>query len=69
MDPASEEYTTFRIYYGAYKCKVIPFGLINGLATYQYYINNMLFNYLDVFCTTYLDDILIYSENELEYTI
>ena len=27
----------------------------------------MLFNYLDVFCTAYLDDILIYLEDLLEH--
>ena len=27
----------------------------------------MLFNYLDDFCTTYLDDILIYLDNKLEH--
>ena len=26
-----------------------------------------MFDYLDDFCTTYLDNILIYSDNELEY--
>jgi hypothetical protein len=31
-------------------------------------MNDVLFNYLDDFCTTYLDDILIYLENELEHT-
>jgi hypothetical protein len=34
IDPASEEYTTFRTRYGAYKCKIMPFGLTNGPATY-----------------------------------
>lgn len=68
MDPASEEYTTFRTRYGAYKCKVMPFGLTNGPATYQRYMNDVLFDYLDVFCTAYLDDILIYSDNELEHS-
>ncbi|RAL60082.1 hypothetical protein DID88_000708 [Monilinia fructigena] len=67
MDPASEEYTTFRTRYGSYKCKVLPFGLTNGPATYQRYMNDVLFDYLDVFCTAYLDDILIYSENEEEH--
>jgi hypothetical protein len=67
MDPDSEELTTFRTRYGAYKCKVLPFGLTNGPATYQRYMNDILFDYLDVFCTAYLDDILIYSENELEH--
>jgi hypothetical protein len=30
-------------------------------------MNDVLFDYLDDFCTAYLDDILIYSNNELEY--
>ncbi len=30
-------------------------------------MNDILFKYLDVFCTAYLDDILIYSEDPLEY--
>ena len=30
-------------------------------------MNDVLFDYLDDFCTTYLDNILIYSENELDY--
>jgi transposase InsO family protein len=67
MDPASEEYTTFRTRYGAYKCKVLPFGLTNGPATYQRYMNDVLFDYLDDFCTAYLDDILIYSEDPLKH--
>jgi hypothetical protein len=34
MDPDLEEYTTFQIRYSIYKCKVLPFGLCNGLATF-----------------------------------
>src|SRR5580693_6748164 len=30
-------------------------------------LNDILFDYLDDFCTAYLDDILIYSDNELEH--
>jgi hypothetical protein len=30
-------------------------------------MNDVLFEYLDNFYTTYLDDIMIYSNNELEY--
>jgi len=30
-------------------------------------MNNVLFNYLNNFCTAYLDDIIIYFNNELEY--
>jgi transposase InsO family protein len=67
MHPDFEELTTFRTRYGAYKCKVLWEGLTNGPATYQRYMNDVLFEYLDVFCTAYLDDILIYSEDPLEH--
>ena len=53
--------------YGSYKYKVLPFRLINRLAMYQQYINNVLFNYLNEFYTVYLDDILIYLDNKLKH--
>lgn len=67
MHPDSEELTTFRTRYGSYKCRILPFGLINGLATYQRYMNDIFLDYLDIFCTAYLDDILIYSENKSDH--
>jgi len=50
-----------------YKYKVLPFGLTNRPATYQWYINDVLFNYLNNFYTAYLDNIIIYSKNKLEH--
>ena len=47
----------------------MPFGLCNGPASFQNYINDTLWEYLDDFCTVYLDDILIYSEIEAEHEI
>ena len=47
----------------------MPFGLCNGPASFQNYINDTLCEYLDDFCTAYLDDILIYSDNEAEHEI
>jgi hypothetical protein len=41
---------------------VIPFGLANAPSTFQRYINWALRDYLDNFCSAYVDDILIYSE-------
>jgi len=32
-------------------------------------MNNVLFNYLNNFYIAYLDDILIYLDNELEYEL
>jgi hypothetical protein len=45
----------------------MPFGLTNALATFQHFINDILQEYLDVFCTAYLGDILIYSDTMQEY--
>ena len=39
----------------------MPFGLTNAPASFQYFINDTLREFLDIFCTAYLDDILIYS--------
>jgi len=53
--------------YHHFESLVMPFGLTNATATFQAYINNAIGPFLDRFCTAYLDDILIYSENEEEH--
>jgi hypothetical protein len=63
----SEELTTFQTWFRVYKYKVLPFRLTNSLVIYQRYINNVLFDYLDDFCTAYLDNILIYLNNKLDH--
>jgi hypothetical protein len=55
--------TAFRTRYGLFEYLVMPFGLANAPSTFQHYVNDVLRPYLDVFCTAYIDDILIYSEN------
>ena len=47
----------------------MPFDLCNGSASFQNYINDTLWEYLNVFYTVYLDDILIYSEIKAEHEI
>ena len=59
--------TTFRTRYGSYQYKVLPFGLANGPAAFQRYINNALKGYLDEFCSAYIDDILVFSEDEASH--
>ena len=55
--------------YGLYQYNVMPFGLCNAPATFQAYINEALKGYLDVFCTAYLDNILIYSTSLEEHQV
>ncbi len=45
----------------------MPFGLVNGSAQFQGYINSTLREYLDIFVLAYIDDILIYSDDEAEH--
>ena len=45
------------------------FSLCNESASFQNYINDTLHKYLNNFCTVYLNDILIYSNNEAEHEI
>ena len=67
IHPDSEDYTTFITSLGLYKYRVLPFGLTNRPVTYQQYMNNILFNYLNDFCQAYLNNILIYSKSKKDY--
>jgi hypothetical protein len=53
----------FRTKYGLYEYLIMPFGLTNAPASFQRWMNEILSDYLDVFCIAYLDDILIYSDD------
>ncbi len=59
----------FRTRFELFEYLVMLFGLCNEPASFQNYINDTLCKYLDEFCTAYLDDILIYSDNEVEHEI
>ena|SRR5947207_2466832 len=58
---------TFRTRYDHFEYLVIPFDLINALASFQGYINEVLCMYLDDFCVAFIDDILIYSKTSEEH--
>jgi len=62
MSTKSENLITFITFFNIYKYKVMLFKLINELAFFQHYINDVLFNCLHKFCQAYLNDILIYSK-------
>lgn len=60
-----EEKTAFRTRYGLFEWLVCPFGLTGAPAMFQRFVNSVLRDYLDIFCTAYIDDILIYSNGSL----
>ncbi len=61
VEEGDEWKTAFRARYCHYEYRVMPFGVVNGPATFQGYINSVLREYLDRLCIAYLDDILVYS--------
>lgn len=58
--------TAFRTRYGLYEWLVTPFGLANAPSTFQKYINWALRDYLDEFCSAYMDDVLVFSSGSKE---
>ena len=65
-----EEYihkTTFWTHYDHYEFTMVPFSLTNVPTTFMCWMNSVLNKYLDEFVLVFLDDILVYSQNEKEY--
>ncbi len=67
MHSDSENYTIFIIALEVYKSKILSFELINDSTSFQQYMNDVLWNFLNNFCQVYLDDILIYSKTQWEH--
>jgi len=59
--------TAFRTWYGQFEYRVLRFGLTNTPATFQSYIDHCLRPYINNFAVCYLDNILIYSNNDKEH--
>ena len=62
-----EELIMFSTLISNYKQKVLLFGLYEGSATFQRFVNNTLIKYLNKFYVAYIDDILIFSFIRKEY--
>ena len=55
--------TAFRTCYGSFEWSVMPFGLTNAPTAFQWFMNNIFSDLLDICVMIYLDDILIYLNN------
>jgi len=58
---------TFSTRYGLYEYLVMSFGLTNALAYIMYLMDSVFMPELDKFVMLFIDDILVYSENEQDH--
>ena len=65
----NEAFIVFCTQFELFKYLVMLFNLYNESVLFQKYINNILCKHLNKFYTAYLNDILIYFDNELEHEI
>jgi hypothetical protein len=63
IQPTDVPKTSFITKYGLYEYIVMSFGLTNALAFFMYLMNNVFLDYLDKFVVVFINDILIYSQN------
>lgn len=62
-----EHKTAFRCKFGGYEYRVVSFGLCNAPAAFQHFMNDIFKDMLGIIVIIYLDDILIFSENEQDH--
>jgi len=59
--------TAFQTCYGSFEWLVMPFGLTNSPAAFQWFMNDILGDLLDLCIVVYLDNILVYSDDPVQH--
>ena len=67
MRVGDEWKTAFQTHYGLFEYTVMPFGPTNAPAVFQHIMNDIFHDLLDVCVIVFIDDILIYSNNQEEH--
>ncbi len=67
--PGDEWKTAFHTNEGLFEYLVMPFGLTNAPAAFQSFIQWVLWEFLDITCIIYLDDILVFSHTQEEHDL
>ena len=60
--------TGFNTHLGHFEYLVMPFGLTNAPAVFQALVNDVLWDFLNIFVVVYLDDILVFSKAATEHS-
>lgn len=65
MEPSDREKTAFSVPWGHYECNRMPFGLVNSPSTWQRLMYAVLSGLTGTHCYVYLDDIIVFSKNDV----
>ena len=60
--------TAFNTHYDQFEYLIMLFRLYNASSNFQNYINKTIYEYFDMFYSIYLNNILIYSNDENKHT-
>lgn len=69
LKPSDREKTAFSINGGKYEFTRLPFGLKNAPSIFQRAVDDILHKYIGKICYVYIDDIIIFSENEQDHAL